>query len=184
MSFIGNDIMFFENNVDTFSRKGAINHILSECEFLYDSVEHFPILAWTIKESIYKIICKEGHRRAFAPKTISISILNQKSFDFYTGEAIFENNAFYFQTKVGKEYIYSVASRYENILEEMKHYFFNYDSRIFNNEYHDFLDRNKWEIIHTKEGIPYVSGKQNKLDISITHDNNILVISEYHSHQD
>ena len=178
MSFIGNDIMFFENNVNTFTRKGAVKHILNENEIADHSVKHYPIIAWTIKESIYKIICKEGYRKAFAPKKISVFRFYKVKNNKYSGEALFNNQKYFFQTQITDESIFSFATNDYDKLPEIKHHFINNNSQVSNKELEYFLHIKKWKIDHTKEGIPHVFQNQNKIDISITHDNNVIVFSE------
>lgn len=183
MSFIGNDIMFFENNVNTFLRKGAVQHILSENEFSNDSVNHFPMIAWTIKESIYKILCKEGYRKAFAPKNITISKFDKMDNNSYAGEAIFQNSKYYFHSQITDTFIYTFAADDLNKFPKINHHYFKNEIDVENKEFLQFLQKNKWKINHTKEGIPYVSGKKRKVDISITHDSHVLVVSECTYHQ-
>lgn len=187
MSFIGNDIMYFHNNVNTFSRKGVTDKILSKNESqLFSSfcLKHHLIIAWTIKESIYKITCKEGNNKAFSPRTIEIfefmSITENSN--KYIGKAVYSEQIYDFKTEINKEFVFSNASNNYYTLNCVNNIFFPnnvLEKNSYNNIYlNEYLNSNNKELFYHKNGVPFISNQAKDIDISITHDSEMLVYSE------
>lgn len=187
MSFIGNDIMYFHNNVNTFNRKGVTDKILTKNEsqlFSLLYLKNHLIIAWTIKESIYKITCKEGNNKAFSPKTIEIiefMTVSANSFIFI-GKAVYSERIYDFKTEVNKDFVFSNASNNYNSLNCIENNYFKYnilDNNSYNNIYlNKYLSSYKRELFYHKNGVPYISNQAKDIDISITHDSEMLVYSE------
>ncbi|MBI5539235.1 MAG: 4-phosphopantetheinyl transferase family protein [Bacteroidia bacterium] len=185
MSFIGNDIMYFKNNVNTFNRKGVTDKILSKNESkLFHSfcLNNHLIIAWTIKESIYKITCKEGNQKAFSPKTIEIIEFISENLNEYIGKAVYSNKIYNFKTEVNKDFVFSNASNNYNTLNCINNIFFPNnvsDKRSSNNLYlNEYLNYNNKQLFFHKNGVPFISDQAKNIDISITHDFETLVYSE------
>ncbi len=177
--------MCYVNNVDTFNRKGVAEKILTENELKSVSPEILQnklIIAWTIKESIYKILCKEGYREAFVPKNIVIAEYYSLKDRIYSGEAVFQNKSYYFQSETKEDFVYTFASNNFDALKYTDNIFFQHNisdsSCALNYSLTNYLHQNNWRLEHNYEGIPYLIGKKNKMDISITHDLDLLVLSK------
>ena len=187
MSFIGNDIMYFKNNVNTFNRKGVTDKILSKSESQLISslyLNNHLIIAWTIKESIYKITCKEGNENAFSPRTIEIIefISSSENLNEYIGQAIYSNKIYNFKTKINKDYAFSYASNHYTTLNCIENIYFSnniFDNNSNNNIYFkEYLSTNNKILCYHKNGVPYIKKHEGNIDISITHDSEMLVYSE------
>jgi phosphopantetheinyl transferase (holo-ACP synthase) len=182
MTFVGNDIMFFQNNIKTFSRNNVTNKILSKNEVKLFNFKHNYInllIAWTIKESIYKILCKEGYNKAFVPRNITISDYCFSKNESYNGTAIFKNKTYFFNSHIKKEFVYSYASNKRDTLNKTEHNFFKND--IFNNSsltnpyFKGFLKNKNWKITYTEHGFPKITTCNNNIDISISHDHDLII---------
>jgi len=183
MNFAGNDILFFANNATTFSRKGAASKILieNECSLLYPLkfIDNLMI-TWSIKECIYKILCKKGHPFGFSPKLITINTIEKINYYIYSGTAFFEKSNYFFQFELNQDYVYTYASECKKALNEFEHHFFknpiSNNSSITNAEFIKYIESNNWKLNYTKDNIPFVTETKNDIDISLTHDHNILAL--------
>lgn len=185
MNFIGNDIMFYKNNVNTFNRKGVTDKILSKNETqIFSSLylNNHLIIVWTIKESIYKITCKEGNKKAFCPKTIEIIEFISENSNKHIGKALYSEKIYDFKTEVNKDFVFSNASNKYNTLNCVNNIFFPNnvsDKKSSNNIYlNKYLDSNNKKLFYHKNGVPYIANQVKNIDISITHDSEMLVYSE------
>lgn len=185
MNYIGNDILFKQTIETTFARTKAIMHVLTENEIYLMHFLDTKIacsLAWTIKESIYKIACKEGHNLPFVPKYIFIKDINFTGEGAYRGTAIFKNQIFSFQSEITNKYIFSYAFKQHENLDQITHYWFPNNPEIHssmkNTELVNFLISKKWELCYSVNGIPQIKNQLNQMDISITHDHDFLVLSK------
>lgn len=179
MCLIGNDLIHLKKNLSTFSRKGVENLILSKSEFDFISNNYFSLsLAWSIKESIYKITCKQGNLKAFTPSKIIILSINNKN-NFIYGVAKFENYEYYYNASFNNYYIYAYAATLKSELNNIIHLFFNNDrnnnNSLQNNNVNSFLRKKGWNLFHNKNGIPQIN-QRNNVEVSITHDYNILAL--------
>ncbi len=182
MTFIGNDIMFFENNSQTFSRNNVIKKILSDNEIKLFNYTHNHInliIAWTIKESIYKILCKEGYKKAFTPKHITVTEYCFSENETHTGTAIFNNKRYFFNSQINNEFVYSYASNKLETLNKTHHHFFRNNilnnSSLSNPYFKSFLKSKNWQITHTENGFPKITNSNQNIDISISHDHNLMI---------
>ncbi len=214
MCFIGNDLLYIQTNKTTFLRKGAKKIILNKFEtdtFFFENITFVLPVIWTIKESIYKITCKQGNNKAFTPSNITIThyrhaVLNQVqdcsaslnnhimqipkqvrnddklvfSDNNIYGKAVFEEQNYFFQTIVKQNYIFSYATTNENNFQNIKHHFFRnnaINNKSLNNvEFIRFIKSQNWNLAHSENGIPIIKNVSN-IDISISHDCNILALS-------
>jgi phosphopantetheinyl transferase (holo-ACP synthase) len=186
MVLIGNDLLFPAFNKETFSHPNARRIILNSSEnVLFEKLNvcHSLSLAWTIKESIYKIVCKNGFTSAFSPCTITITNLEISDPEYFSGKAIFQNENYFFRSEINKEYIYTYASNHPDILSKIEHHYFKHDisirSSLSNPDFISFLNQNKWQLTHTDNGIPEISNPDSQIDISLTHDHNLMILCEY-----
>ena len=187
MALIGNDIMYFKNNVNTFNRQGATEKILSKNElklFSQFCLDYHLIVAWTVKESIYKITCKEGNNKAFSPNTIEIIefIPISENPKRYTGKAIYSDNIYVFITEINTDFSFSNASNNYNSLNCIENIYFPnniYNNNSNNNLYFiEYLNSNNNKLYYHENGVPYIINDDKNIDISITHDLEMLVYSE------
>ena len=182
MCLIGNDLLYINTNYTTFLRKGAAKIILNKFEnhtfFLEDKNSILPVI-WTIKESVYKITCKQGNIKAFTPSNIKITTFNKINNKLY-GNANFEDQNYYFNTIVKQNYIFSYATTNQYNVRDIKHCFFRntpINSNSLNNvEFISFIKSQNWNLTYSENGIPKIKN-ENNIDISISHDYNILALS-------
>ncbi len=181
MCLIGNDLLHINTNKNTFLRKGADKIILNKFEinlFYNEKFENVLTLVWTIKESIYKITCKQGNLKAFSP--LSIKILNySKCNNNIYGSANFENQIYFFKTIINSNYVYSFAITNEKSFNNIEHLFFKHNSKnesLKNENFANYLKFKNWELVHTINGVPKIKNYCN-IDVSISHDKNTLVFS-------
>ena len=182
MCLIGNDLLYINTNYTTFLRKGAAKIILNKFEnnsFSLENITTFLPILWTIKESVYKITCKQGNNNAFTPSNIKITTFNKINNKLY-GNANFEEQNYYFNTIVKQNYIFSYATTNQYNVRNIKHCFFR-NAPINNNslnnvEFISFIKSQNWNLTHSENGIPKIKN-ENNIDISISHDYNILALS-------
>jgi len=187
MCLIGNDLLYINTNYTTFSRKGAAKIILNKFEtdtfFFEDKNSILPII-WTIKESVYKITCKQGNNNAFTPSNIKILTFNKTNNNIY-GNVNFENQNYFFRTIVKQNYIFSYATTNKNNFQNIKHHFFKNNAinnkSINNVEFIKFIKSQNWNLVHSENGIPKIKN-ENNIDISISHDYNMLALSYLKNH--
>ena len=183
MCLIGNDLLHINTNKNTFLRKGAAKIILnnSETDIFFGKAKNLELpIVWTIKESVYKISCKQGNNKSFTPSNIKIINFNKINNKLY-GNANFEEQNYYFNTIVKQNYIFSYATTNQYNVRDIKHWFFR-NAPINNNslnniEFMNYIKSQNWNLTHTNDGIPIIKNVRN-IDISITHDHNILALSQ------
>lgn len=180
--------MFFNENTHTFTRNGVQSKIVSETEqklLSNYSLKNNLIVAWSIKESTYKIMCKEGHKDGFSPRIINIIEFSEHTKqNNYSGEVTALGNKYFFHSEITIEYVFSWASNNLENLNQVKNKFLsnkasNYNSKQ-NKSFLEYLNKNNWVLEHNIDGIPFIKKRQNKMDISITHDMRLMAISEFH----
>lgn len=183
MALIGNDIMFFSDNAQTFIRKGVSKKIISENESLFSFSNNLHInliIAWTIKESIYKIQCQKGYRKAFAPINFPITEFTLSGNGIYSGKAAFQNSNYFFHSQIKNDFVYTYASDQIEALSKIEHHFFknniSNNSCLSNIEFVQFLDHKKWQLTHSDCGFPIISDNKLPINISLTHDHNLMIL--------
>lgn len=180
--------MYFADNVDAFTRDRARKKIITEeeCTILSDfSVKKSLVIAWSIKESIYKIICKEGNKKAFNPRNIEITEFHanpDNSMSGYAGKAKTSCEFYFFNSTIFDQYVYSWATNNNESLTQVKNSFWPHtvnNNSVHNNLFIEYLKQKNWILEHNHDGIPYIKNMQNILDISISHENELMAISEF-----
>jgi len=182
MILIGNDLYNISENQSTFCRTRAKNIILNKSELLRFSniidLNNTLATLWTIKESSYKISCKQGNTNAFSPQQFSVNSYNITN-NFLCGNVNYKKFTYSFFTFLKHNYIFTTTCTNNDYLKQIKHKVFKNNSSqesINNLSLIKYCETNKLIIKKNKFNIPIVINNKN-IDLSITHDKNILIIS-------
>ena len=169
--------------------------------------EHFLWLLWSIKESGYKYLKRGFPDLVFSPLKIIIQCIdlpagtvvkyfkdgqwegNVTGEDCYKGSCIFENNIFYFKSKLYAELIATVVSEDENFentrwgIQTIEHADAGHQSKevrsFFLKRLNAFIPYNDLRIEKKATGYPVIfdGAKELKLPISFAHHGNFISYS-------
>lgn len=191
--FVGNDIIATNDisNRLSFSNPRYLNKILTDKEYLFFkeniTLDYFPFLLWTCKESAYKIQLKEGLSQNFQPLEYEVEIHNtikRQNHMLTSGKVNYGKKYHFFQSQIFLDYISTVACGGNGVISKTKNYVgyadgFDNSKNMRSHLIKRLADRyhkkqESFEILKTEEGFPYVKSicSCKMPDISFSHDGN------------